>query len=126
LLAGRLISLADQAAGTDNTNTLRIGYIKVGTPGFAAISPIGITQHDCLAGEAMLVCIRGFTSAITLNGGTPKRGSLIIPGDNVDYGKLRINMTPGATQARVGYPAQSNAVAANAAFLVYYGGFYQT
>jgi hypothetical protein len=128
LLAGRLVSLADQTVGTDNTNKLKIGYIKIGSAVIPAITPIGVTQHDCLAGAEMVVCILGFTSVISITAtpvGGAERGSVVLAGTDIDLGKVRIGTASAVGQARIGYVAQSNLVAVGDPVLIYYRGFFQ-
>jgi hypothetical protein len=127
LLAGRLVSLADQTEGTDNTNGLLIGYLKIGSSVVAAVTPIGVTQHNCLAGQSILVCIHGFTTAISLSTiAHARRGSVVLAADaDIDNGKVRIGVAGAAGQARIGYVAQSNAVVANMPVLIHYDGYFQ-
>jgi hypothetical protein len=128
LLVGRLVTLADQPVGSDNVNGMKVGYLKVGTATYPSISPIGITQHNCNAGDKILVCIRGLTTALSVNATAAtgvERGSVILAGADADNGKVRVGVAPAATQARVGYAAQSNVVKANSPVLIYYHGYYQ-
>jgi hypothetical protein len=127
LLAGRLVSMADQAEGTDDTVGIRMGYLKVGTAITPAVTPVGITQHNADAGQPILVCVHGFTTAITLVAdSSPERGSVVLASEDSDLGKVRVGVAPAAIQARVGYVAQSDAVLANSPVLIHYDGFFQS
>jgi hypothetical protein len=124
LLGGRVVALKDQTSANDNIG-LEVEYLQSGTEASPTVSPIGITQHDCLAGEKITVCILGYTTAICENGdGSPERGSQILAGTD---GKINrsINDSASANEARLGFVAQSTSIGSNGAILVYYDGFYQ-
>jgi hypothetical protein len=126
LLAGRVVSLADQTNGTDNSLGLRVGYLKVGGVVIPGVSPIGITQHNCNAGEPILICVHGFTTAISLTAQVAKRGSVAMAGAlDADSGKIRINTAAAVIQASIGFVAQSNTVGIDDPVLIYYSGFMQ-
>jgi hypothetical protein len=126
LFAGRVVSLADQTVGTDSSHVLKVGYLKVGSAIVPANTPIGITQHNCSAGDDIIVCVRGYTTAITsVADASPERGSVVLAGADVDLGKIRIGVAPAAVQARVGFCAQSNAVVVGGPVLIHYEGFFQ-
>jgi hypothetical protein len=126
LLAGRIASLADQPQGTDNANALRVGYLKVGGSVVPGVTPMGVTQHNCLAGEPILLCVHGYTTAISKVAiAHSRRGSVVLGGDDVDNGKIRIGAAGAAVQARIGFVAQSNSVSIGDPVLIHYSGYYQ-
>jgi hypothetical protein len=102
--------------------------LKIGSAVVTAVTPIGITQHNCLAGQPILVCIKGYTTVISIIGSAAvgsKRGSVVLAGADVDNGKVRIGTAPAAIEARLGYVAQSNLVVANGPVLIYYNSYFQ-
>jgi hypothetical protein len=128
LLAGRIVSLADQPNNHDSITGLKVGYLKVGGSVITAITPIGVTQHDCLAGEKILVCILGYTTVISTVASAstgPERGSVVLAGADVDLGQVRIATAGAAVQARIGFVAQSSAVVIGGPVLIYYDGYFQ-
>lgn len=126
LLAGRVVSLQDQAVGTDDTQYLKVGYIVDSSETYPSVCPIGITQHDCLAGEKIVVCTLGYTTAISYNSdSTPERGSQVMSATTSAQGKVYLNNTGGSNEGRMGFVAQSNAVSANGPVLIYFSGWYQ-
>jgi hypothetical protein len=125
ILAGRCVALMDQNEGSDDSEFLKVCYLKNGDEVTPSISPIGITQHNALIGETIKVCVGGFTTAICENSDTsPERGSQIIV-DTANQGKMRINNTGGGNQARLGFVAQSNQIYPNDPMLIYYAGYFQ-
>ena len=127
LLVGRIVSLADQPVNTDNVNGLKIGYLKIGAAIVPSNHPIGVTQHNCLAGESMEICIQGYTTCISIAGdATPERGSVALAGADIDFGKIRLGVPAAAVQARVGFVAQSNPIVVNGPALVFYQGYFQS
>jgi hypothetical protein len=124
LLAGRVVSLADQTAGTDSTNELKVTYLKNGTETDDSVYPVGITQNDALAGENVTVCYSGYTTAISEDADTAIRGSCIIS-DTGNIGLVRINNSQGTNEARIGFVAQSDATSINGPVLIYMDGFFQ-
>lgn len=125
LLAGRCVALQDQNEGSDGVVGLKVCYLKNGDELMPSISPIGITQHNCLAGEKITVCTLGYTTVICENSDIgPERGSQIIS-DTQNAGKVRINNTAGGNQGRMGFLAQSDRIVPNSAILIYYAGWYQ-
>jgi hypothetical protein len=126
LLAGRVVSLADQTNGSDNALGLRVNYLKVGGVVVPGVSPVGITQHNCLAGNPVKLCIHGYTTAISLTAQVAKRGSVAMAGSlDADFGKIRINTAAAVIQASIGFVAQSDTVGIDDPVLIYYSGFMQ-
>jgi hypothetical protein len=126
LLAGRVVALSDQTTGTDNTNALKIGYLRAGTAIVPTIYPMGITQHNCLAGQSMLICIGGYTTVICLNAlGSPERGSIVLGAATVDFGKVRIGIAAAAIESRIGFCAQSDSFVANSPCLIKFTAYFQ-
>jgi hypothetical protein len=125
LKAGRVVGLSDQTQGDDNIAKLMVEYLKNGDETGSTISPIGITQNNCSAGENVLVCILGYTTVILENSdSTPERGSQVLSDPSLQ-GKVRINTSGGGNEARIGFVAQSNAITNNSPFLLYYDAYYQ-
>jgi hypothetical protein len=126
LNAGRIVSMADQSQDTGSAGVLRVGYLKVGASTVPGVAPIGITQHNCLSGAKILLCILGYTTVIaTAVTGTPKRGSIVLGGTDSDKGKVRIGIAPAATQARIGYVSQSASISVGDPILIHYEGYFQ-
>jgi hypothetical protein len=126
MVAGRVVALSDQAQGTDSTTSLTIAYQQDASETSPGIYPIGITQHNCLAGELMTVCTLGYTTAISYSSdSTPERGSLIMTAPTSSYGCIYLNTTGGSDEGRVGFLAQSDAVLSYSPCLIYYAGWYQ-
>jgi hypothetical protein len=119
-----LVSLADQTAGTDSTNELKVTYLKNGTEISDSVYPVGITQNDALAGENVTVCYSGYTTAISEDADPAVRGSCIIS-DTGNIGLVRINNSQGSNEARIGFVAQSDATSVNGPVLIYMDGFFQ-
>jgi hypothetical protein len=126
LLAGRVVALADQIVGSDNTSLLRVGYLRSATETDPTVCPIGVTQENVLAGEPVTICIHGYTTVICSNTDTsPERGSQVMNGTS-DLGRVRINKAGGANEARLGFVAQSDTIAVpNSPCLIYFAGWFQ-
>jgi hypothetical protein len=123
LLGGRLVALADQS---NDMSGLRVQYMDPVANALApAVTPVGITQHDVLAGGDVIVCIHGYTTAVCANGNNSvKRGSIVLGSTTVD-GRIRTGVAPAAVQSRIGFCAQSDNASANSGMLIHYSGFFQ-
>lgn len=125
LLAGRVVALMDQVAGTDNSKLLEVEYLKSAAETNPTIAPIGVTQENATQGDPVTVCILGYTTAICQNSdSTPERGSQIINGSG-NLGRVRINLTGGSNESRLGFVAQSDAVSSDSPILIHFDGWYQ-
>tara|TARA_R100000951_G_scaffold41297_1_gene34882 strand:+ start:11 stop:2257 length:2247 start_codon:yes stop_codon:yes gene_type:complete len=126
LLAGRVVSLKDQTAGTDNSKYLEVDYLIDSSETNATVVPIGVTQNNALIGAPVDVCVLGYTTAIAYNSdSTPERGAQIMSAPTSSQGKVYLNTTGGGNECRFGYVAQSDAVSANGTVLIYFRGYYQ-
>ena len=126
LLAGRVVSLMDFGAGTDNTYNLRIGYcVNSGSETSPSVCPIGILLNNCPnIGDQGEICIEGICTAIVGNSdSSPERGSQICAVDA--NGTININVTGTGNEARVGFVAQSDSVSSNDPCLIYVRPWYQ-
>jgi cytoskeletal protein CcmA (bactofilin family) len=123
--AGRLVSLVNQA---DDTISLRVGYYKPSdSPTAEGVFPIGITQSTVAANTLVDICILGYTTVITTitETTTPNRGSMVFAdSDPNNTGLVRIMQSAAATQARIGFCAQSDEILPGGPCLIYYSGFY--
>jgi hypothetical protein len=126
LLAGRVVSFLDTAAGTDSTRTLEVEYLKTqADEDDPTHCPIGVTQNNATAGQTVEVCVRGFTSAICSNAeSVNERGSQSVSG-TLNQGRIRVDQLGGGNQARIGVVAQSDANASNSPVLIYVQGWFQ-
>jgi hypothetical protein len=90
---------------SDNSVGLEVGYLIVSTPLVAGVFPIGITQHDALAGEEITLCVSGYTSVIAELGlSAGERGSVILgPSATNKDGKCRTGQAPASTEGRIGF-----------------------
>lgn len=126
LLAGRVVSLKDQTAGSDNSKYLEVDYLIDSSETNPTVVPIGVTQSNALAGETVDVCIQGYTTAIAYNAdSSPERGSQIMSAPTASQGKVYLNTTGGGNECRFGFMAQSDSVSANDPVLIYFRAYYQ-
>lgn len=123
ILAGRVLSLMD---ASDDTVSLKVGYLKDEDERSASIYPIGVSQHNCSAGDTIKLCVEGYTTVISYNSdNTPERGSQVMASPTASKGKVYINITGSGNEGRLGFMAQSDAIVANSPFLIFYSGWYQ-
>jgi hypothetical protein len=127
ILAGRILTMYDTGQDTDSSNYLKVGYYRSGIETDGSVFPIGISQHNVSAGSSITVCSRGLTSVILATADShPDRGSMVIAGLTAVQGKAYIATAATADQGRIGFVAQSNAVAANGPCLIYFRGWFQS
>ena len=121
LLVGRIVSFAN---GTSNQQILTVRYAATGDEQTQSTTPIGVTMHNCVAGQVINICTYGIVSIITANAATiAARGTAVIC-SGVD-GRVSINTAQSTQQIRVGALMTNGNVPTNSAVLVWLNLWYQ-
>lgn len=133
LEVGRVVGLHDPDS---DAGELKVDYLLDYSNDFAetraTCCPIGITQKSANAGEAVDVCVYGYTTATSAHSkGNVHRGSLVLTaekpsgnGNLSTFGKVRVNTEAQSNEAHIGVLAQSGPVVADGPVLIFFRGFY--
>lgn len=130
---GRVVSLIHN---TDDNEVLKVRHLDGSEADETeVVVPIGITQSDASAGSAVVVCVRGITSAVAQNSASSgtgssnlQRGSAVLTyqgSSSADDGKVVVNASATGNEGRVGFVCQGDTVSADGSVLIYVDCWYQ-